>query len=378
MMHKRRIKTSLFAPVLISAVFLFSICVTTTTVATSIAQDIADEEGLSNNNSLIQEASKDAYKARNLRAGRRLQEDTALYLPDYSEGGTLHAPAIPRAIAENIAMITDPITPEDTAFFWHIPKAGGSTVKAYYGKCFHLVEATQIGGLFGHDQDEKIDVFSRGDYLYVNVDPSTPQGLEHAKDLGLAESGLADIVFTSYAHGGSKLFNPVHRGRFFAIFRHPMERAASLFYYRQTATWEKIFGFSSTTFEDFLHKGRGEKNWMVRLLTNKFTEKLSGEDLEVAKEVLRTRCVIGLMDRMEESLERFNTYFGWSSPDGDDCKNDLLHGGVNRNPHPKIEVGSEVWNLLYEQNELDIKLYEYAQVLFEEQRLLFSYEGSQR
>jgi len=370
----------LFAPVLISAVFLFSICVTTTTVATSIAQDIADEEGLSNNNSLIQEASKDAYKARNLRAGRRLQEDTALYLPDYSEGGTLHAPAIPRAIAENIAMITDPITPEDTAFFWHIPKAGGSTVKAYYGKCFHLVEATQIGGLFGHDQDEKIDVFSRGDYLYVNVDPSTPQGLEHAKDLGLAESGLADIVFTSYAHGGSKLFNPVHRGRFFAIFRHPMERAASLFYYRQTATWEKIYGFSGETIEEFLHSGRGEKNWMVRVLTNKFRGKVTGEDLEVAKEILRTRCVIGLMDRMEESLERFDTYFGWSpkNGEGNECKNELMHNGVNRNPHAKIKVGSEAWNMLYEQNEMDIKLYEYAQVLFEEQGVLFSSQVNQR
>mmetsp|Transcript_14779 Transcript_14779/g.20963 ORF Transcript_14779/g.20963 Transcript_14779/m.20963 type:complete len:213 (-) Transcript_14779:215-853(-) len=212
----------------------------------------------------------------------------------------------------------------------------------------------------------------------MNVDTTTPGGIQHAKDLNIAESGLAKIIFSSYFHGGSELFNPVNRGRFFTIFRHPIERAASLFYYRQTATWEKIFGLNTLTLEQFLRKGRGEKNWMVRLLTNKFTERLTGEDLEVAKEILRTRCVVGLMDRMEESLDRFSTYFGWSAPDGDDCKNELLHKGVNRNSHAKVKVGSEAWNIMYEQNELDIKLYEYAQVLFEEQRLLFSYEGSQR
>jgi len=251
-------------------------------------------------------------------------------------------------------------------------------VKAYYGKCFQLVEVTEVGSMFGHDKDKKIDVFPRGDYHYVNVDTSTPEGLHHAKEFKLAESGLADLVFSIYAHGGSKLFNPVNRGRFFAMFRHPVERAASLFYYRQTATWEKIYGFSGETIEEFLHSGRGEKNWMVRVLTNKFRGKVTGEDLEVAKEILRTRCVVGLMDRMEESLDRFSTYFGWSAPDGDDCKNELLHKGVNRNSHAKVKVGSEAWNIMYEQNELDIKLYEYAQVLFEEQRLLFSYEGSQR
>jgi len=214
----------------------------------------------------------------------------------------------------------------------------------------------------------------------MNVDTTTPGGIQHAKDLNIAESGLAKIIFSSYFHGGSELFNPVNRGRFFTIFRHPIERAASLFYYRQTATWEKIFGLNTLTLEQFLRKGRGEKNWMVRLLTNKFTERLTGEDLEVAKEILRTRCVVGLMDRMEESLERFDTYFGWSpkNGEGNECKNELMHNGVNRNPHAKIKVGSEAWNMLYEQNEMDIKLYEYAQVLFEEQGVLFSSQVNQR
>jgi len=303
-----------------------------------------------------------------------------LTLPGYPPAAAPLPPLIPRVVAENLAEITEPIAAQDTAFFWHIPKAGGSTLKAYYGRCLHKVESTEVGGMFGHDQDQELGIFTRGDYRYVNVDTSTPEGIEHAKEFQLAESGYADIVVSTYLHGAADLFNPVNRGRFFAIFRHPIERAASHFYYRQKASWEKAYGkkLHMLTIEQFLSRGRGEKNWMVRVLTNKFTEALTGEDLEMAKEILRTRCVVGMMDRMQESLDRFDMYFGWASPENQECKNELLNHGVNSNPHAMVEVGSEAWNMLYEMNELDIKLYEYAQILFEEQRALLGVHAMQQ
>ena len=48
---------------------------------------------------------------------------------------------------------------------------------------------------------------------YVNVDTSTVSGIARAKELGLVESGLADVVVTQYLYAGAALFNPRQRGR---------------------------------------------------------------------------------------------------------------------------------------------------------------------
>ena len=53
----------------------------------------------------------------------------------------------------------------------------------------------------------------------------------------------------------------------------------------------------------------------------------------------------------------------------------LNWGWKNKNLHTTIAEGSIVWDLLHKQNELDMMLYEYAQLLFEEQRVLFGEGG---
>jgi len=41
----------------------------------------------------------------------------------------------------------------DTPFFWHIPKAGGTSVKGYLSECIGLVEASEVGIQGGHEND---------------------------------------------------------------------------------------------------------------------------------------------------------------------------------------------------------------------------------
>jgi hypothetical protein len=62
---------------------------------------------------------------------------------------------------------------------------------------------------------------------YVNVDVTTPEGIIKASQLGFASSGLADVVFTPlFVESSALLFDGGngHKGRMFAVFRHPVER----------------------------------------------------------------------------------------------------------------------------------------------------------
>eukprot|EP00957_Ditylum_brightwellii_P151027 11500251-Ditylum_brightwellii.AAC.1 len=64
---------------------------------------------------------------------------------------TTKAFEFPAGIENNIGNFVSPLTKLDTAIYWHIPKASGSSMKNYYG-CMGLVTASQVG-LDGHEQD---------------------------------------------------------------------------------------------------------------------------------------------------------------------------------------------------------------------------------
>ena len=255
-----------------------------------------------------------------------------------------------------------------------VPKAGGTTVIRYYAKCRGLVEAR--GGKA--DDASAVAVTENTDTgnKFVNVDTSSPDGLRRARELGLAQSGLADIVIAQNLHETADLYTPEYRGRFFALFRHPIDRAVSLFYYRQIAHWEPTYNPSlkKISLEEYANSHGGEKNWMVRMLVNKENGgTLDRSDLEIAKEVLRRKFVVGLMSDMAESLERFDRYFGWYDPanaEAMQCKDELTSkkGAVNSNKHASVEEGSPAWEGLARHNELDLELYDYVLELWEAQQ----------
>jgi hypothetical protein len=68
---------------------------------------------------------------------------------------------------------------------------------------------------------------------FVNVDTSTVEGLQRAKKLGLAQSGKLNAIYTPLIYEANDLFDEGHQGRLFAIFRHPIDRAISIFRYLQ-------------------------------------------------------------------------------------------------------------------------------------------------
>jgi len=286
-----------------------------------------------------------------------------------------HIP-LPAALELNMADVTEPRNDDDIPLFWHVAKSGGSTVKDMYEFCSQLVMASDVGVRDGHDQDETLAIVEIPELSarYVNVDTIHPDGIARAKRLGLAQSGLADIVITSHVHEISEIFTPSNRGVMFSLFRHPIQRVISLFYYLQTATWEPTYNpeLASMTIGQYADSPLVESNLMVRMLSQNEEGKITQDDIAVAKEILRTKVLVGLMDRMDESIRRFDAFFGFnegkSFADISHCQQEFIGGGSNKHAHPALEHTSDAWNKLAIKNWADMILYEYIVQLFNEQK----------
>jgi len=273
--------------------------------------------------------------------------------------------------------------PTDVPMFFHIPKAGGSTVKDIIGTCHRFVMATETGITDGHADDKEIEVVYPGGIgpkgqdrsPFVNVDTTTVEGIARASEMGFADSGLADAVVTYFLYEANELFTPSAKGRVFTVFRHPIERAISLFFYIQIADWEPTYDptLQDMTIEDWAKSPKIENNWLTRSLSNQPEGDLTDDHLNLAMEVIRRKFMVGLMTEIEATMERFERFFRWTyhvnPPNQENCRDALLNGGSNSNKSKskKPKPGSEAWELISWQNQYDLQLYEYIESLFVEQ-----------
>mmetsp|Transcript_31411 Transcript_31411/g.46318 ORF Transcript_31411/g.46318 Transcript_31411/m.46318 type:complete len:634 (-) Transcript_31411:315-2216(-) len=278
----------------------------------------------------------------------------------------------------------EPYNEKSIPIYWHIPKAGGSTVKDTIGACHRLVMATEFGVTDGHDQDTEIAVVypkppggvTDDRSPFVNVDTTTPAGIERAAKMGFADANLAGCVVTPFLYESNALFTPTGKGRLFAVFRHPIDRAVSMFYYIQVATWEPSYKpeLQEWSLKQYAESDVVENNWMVRQLSNQLSGDLDDSHLKKALEVVRSKFMVGLMKQVERSMARFERYYRWTyhvNPTNQEiCRERMMSGGSNSNSKNKKEKpkpGDEVWDLFAAQNVYDLQLYEYVETLFEEQ-----------
>mmetsp|Transcript_4351 Transcript_4351/g.4808 ORF Transcript_4351/g.4808 Transcript_4351/m.4808 type:complete len:420 (+) Transcript_4351:8-1267(+) len=280
-----------------------------------------------------------------------------------------------------LAEVTDfPVKKTDVPFLFHVPRSGGNTVRDILGSCYKMTEASIMGKRKHHTDHDSLQIVHSEDGLsYVDVDTSTVEGIYRAKKLGLVEHGLANVIISQHIHPAAEMFNLEQQGRCFSIIRHPIERAVSMFHYLGVASTDPNYdpSLAYMSIEMYARSKRAEYNWMVRLLANELENDLTKEHLELAKEVLQRKCLVGLLEEKEESFRRFEKYFGWESKtkEEEECRERLLNWGwSNKHSHPSVEEGSVVWDLLYKKNELDMELYDYAKDIFLEQVSLFKSE----
>ena len=97
----------------------------------------------------------------------------------------------------------------DIPMFWHIPKAGGSSIMVAMGGCRCFVQATEFGVTDGHIQVTVItfvypavpgvDDMDRSPF--VNINSTTVARIQRARDMGF-DLQLVDIVVPLSGNGG--------------------------------------------------------------------------------------------------------------------------------------------------------------------------------
>jgi hypothetical protein len=261
--------------------------------------------------------------------------------------------------------IYEPLLPTDRVFLWQIPRSASSTIKSIAAQCFGLLLATEMGANAVTDQINIFTDLEGGNY--VNVDTSTPSGIDHAKQLNVTDMPGLNMVASSYFfHAAETLFSNQHKGRCIVMMRHPVERAASLF-----AVMSKDHSSSpelhGTSIDDYANSDQVERNWMTRFLSNAQDDDLTVRHLALAKKVMETRCIVGLLKYKGTSLARIEHYFGWTmdSEKSRECHTKLLDWNwPSKNKHSQVQEGSETWRKLASLNNLDMSLYKHAEKVF--------------
>jgi hypothetical protein len=253
------------------------------------------------------------------------------------------------------------------------------------GTCHRFTMASEAGITEGHEQDTEIAIVHIGGNAaegqdpspFVNVDTTTRGGLKHAKDLGLAQSRLADTIVTGFIFDANELFDDTYKGRLFTVFRHPVDRAISLFNYLQIADWEPTYSpeLANMSLEEYARSNVVENNWMTRYLSNQIEGDLTDNNVKIAMDVVRRKFLVGLLTEKQETMERLEKYFGWKysiNPTNQEiCREALLGTGANANTNAvkkeKPKPGDPEYEALALQNTYDIILYDYIETLFVEQ-----------
>ena len=297
--------------------------------------------------------------------------------------------------------------------FWNVPRSGGFTVMQIMGECAGLVQTGNTAVASSHIDDlvssvkeiiifrqyffqnsfifrlylkiipQKIEVIETEVGSYVNVDTTTQQGIEQAGNMGLLSSSSFDSISTPLLYELSRLFqyDEFKIGKIFTFLREPISRVVSFHQYMKDATWEKNYdpSIAAMTIETYANIGedRPEFNWMTKNLVNKAdtTNSLTLDDLHLAKEVMRSKILIGLMEQKDDSLKRFEKNFDWdfTSNDSEQCISLKKSWDSYNDEHAEqgLNPGTPIYDSLKKSNIYDVDLYEYAKQLFVDQRSLF-------
>ena len=299
---------------------------------------------------------------------------------------------LPDQLTNLVNIFSEPYNPNlNKLFLWHIPRSGSTTITRIASYCLGLTIASQQGksevesmaGSENEKDDGTTTVINElrinegpDGVKFANVDMSNPQGIEHAKTLNVGSSPSVDLISSAYLWDLASIFDAQHQGYMIAMIRHPIERAVSLYYsMKNNKQYEEQVG-SLSSVEQYAKSSLVENNWMTRFLSNTLSGELNDEQVAIAKEVLRTKCLIGLLRDKTETMRRLDVFFNLRAIEHtqrrEECQEKLLYWDwPNKNRHDLIEKGSTAWDELYKHNMYDMQVYEYAEELFEAQKKLF-------
>jgi len=271
----------------------------------------------------------------------------------------------------NIKNTWDPHERNDIALLWHVPASGSSVIRHAVGGCHRLVQASGFGLRDGHTADEQVGVFYPTEGSpFVNIDSTTITGIRQAASMRFADAQVADVVVSPLIYGTNELFTQTSKGRFFAVFSHPVDRAVRLFYSMK----EVQPALREWTIERYSRSTYVENNFLTRQLSKQLEGPLEESHYRKAVEIVRDKFLVGLTTKMDESLGRFEKYFRWTyriHPESQEsCRSRILSEDLAAEEKLKQRMPKEDdpnWAWLLHHNAFDLRLYAYIEKLFEEQ-----------
>jgi len=273
----------------------------------------------------------------------------------------------------------------ETPFFWQIPSSGG-IFQSIMTACYKKILATDIHWNKEERNDTLKILQTINNHSYVNVDLSLPEDIKKAGNEGLVSYHMADIVASPHIHYSAiQLFSNQNKGRMFTVFRHPVERIIAIcnFIQKRQKKESDVSASNSTssmTLLEFALSPNMDKNWMTSFLVNKRQTPLTQDDVELAKEILRRKALVGIHDKMESSLKVFQDYFHWKPQNEfvfEKCKASVINNDKARaretfNRMGVITTDDEDYQKIANLNWFDMQLYWYAVDLHEEQKIWVS------
>lgn len=274
----------------------------------------------------------------------------------------------------------EPSLNTDRLILLKVPRTGTTMIEHILARCFSQTIAAVYpppgSDIIATEMNYLEVTTQKNGEKYWNVDLTTLEGITKSKDLQLAYQPQARVLVSPHLYEVSiNLLNDQFRGRVFIMFRHPIERLVSLFYFLEK---EDKLPKNTVTMQDFVKHNETSINHNIytRQLSHKtgYGDTLTVEDEKLARRVLRDKVVIGMMTEKSESLRRLEHVFQWSvdRPQVEQCHERLMNWDWPlKNRHNALSPEKEVYKSIQRKNAFDLRLFAYAQVLFRQQAVLF-------
>eukprot|EP00592_Proboscia_alata_P029372 CAMPEP_0194444980 /NCGR_PEP_ID=MMETSP0176-20130528/127593_1 /TAXON_ID=216777 /ORGANISM="Proboscia alata, Strain PI-D3" /LENGTH=568 /DNA_ID=CAMNT_0039271459 /DNA_START=13 /DNA_END=1719 /DNA_ORIENTATION=- len=214
----------------------------------------------------------------------------------------------------NLRSVGDyPVVATDKPFFWWAPLAGCPDASDIIKKCG----------------------------LSKDVDTSTREGIQEFLDKKLASDKTVDMIVSPYFKEAAGVFNSDYQGRAFTFIRNPIKRELAHFHdlNNKNKTHEKYnSALAGMDLGGYVNSEYANNNWLTRHLLGKHGETLILKDLEAAKDILREKVLVLLVDDSDEQINsRLRMYFGSSGIASDIINKCVLSKDVDTSTREGIQ-----------------------------------------
>jgi hypothetical protein len=259
-----------------------------------------------------------------------------------------------------------------TPVFWSIPRSGGTTVRDIMGKCRGFVIA---GAWIGFA--DRLQIVYEDGMKQVTADLSSKETRIKARDQGLKDANPNILLLSSNVFDSSDVFSGSYQAELWAWFRHPVERQISNYFWAKSLPlghpqYHPSMQMLSLT--DWAQTQLHTPNAMLAALLGVPTSPMGWTemDLTIAKNLIRKKAKIGLLEQKTESIRRFLHVHNVGASGARECQDRILdYAWSNKGHHDAVGKKTDAYQLLLQSNSLDMKLYDYATYLFDLQAELF-------